>query len=436
MDFINFVLKFLGRDVFVLIFVLLTNIIVARNISKYDMGIYVIILLVASYLEVFARNYQDISSVYAIKSGKYNQIILLRSVLSSVLKLIFFLLLVLYGGLYVCLEYEWLISNEIAYLLLILLIRYPFTVLKLVFDYYILATDRLSLYNISQGLVPAVTLLLVVFYQADLSLKYLVIISVVASIIGFAFSAYMVLNNIKLLSVAPRKLSKDFLSYARAQYVNSSFSFLNSSLPVTISSFILSSNAIANISITKSLSDAYFRFLPTAVGQVLYPNISSKNLTIFEKYKIFTRAFRITFILMSLAALLWVFLSGYIVTALYGAKYFDITPFLNGFVPFFFIYYLSGIVESFHNSTGQAWVVAQSTFIGLIVSIALSIPLTFSFGVYGLQFSLFIGISSQFFIRVLRIKNVYLDAEKRDLYPSISEFFSVLKLTGDKFINK
>lgn len=393
------------RDFLLLFMNFIISIFIARKLGPSQFGVWSLLMVVTSYFEGIGRLQFDVASVYFIgkkKSDIGEVFFLLKASTLISIVMIVTLTVVNIEYLSTLLFEKDLKKNEL--LLYSALLLFLARSLVLNYSYLFIATQKIVEYSYLTILQAAMYFFLIVlfFLFFELTLVHVVVANISGVLLAILFSVfyfhYRSRSKIKI-RIKTRLLPSMFF-YSLNLYAGNILSSMFNYFPILISSSILPVSQIGFFSIAKSLSDLATRILPSALNLVLFPKltrIENKEDMSFKTAK----AFRITFFLLTLVALLSIVVIEPFIVLVYGELYTEVSGIFKILVFSFLFMHASSIFSTFFNSVGRPDIPVKILVIPSILSVSMCYLLTILYGVNGLAYGFLIGSSSLFLIRLI-----------------------------------
>ena len=340
------------RDIFLYAVRLITGAIIARILGPAAMGLWLILTMIPSYAEAFGRFKFDIAAVYYLGQKKYGLgetafVLNVMALLSATILILIFIWKIDYFYVYLLKG-----SPNTLFLVYLTLLIIPLQFLFMNYSYLLIHMEDIKSYNSMLTIKELFTSLPALI--ALIILKWGLFSMVISALIGGVLSLlYGIWKVNKVERMKPHfnlEMIKDFIKYSSNLYLLGVIGQLNVYVSSLIVAFYLLPVQLAFFRIGQERAQLLNR-IPEALSTILYPRISKLSNSEGEPGKLTAKSCRISFLLLSIIALIAAVLVKPLVIILYGQDYLPLT------VPFWIL--LPGIVLS--GSTGTL----QQYFIGI-----------------------------------------------------------------------
>jgi len=388
------------RDIFLFVSNLLTGIVVARMLGPASMGIWVILCMIPSYAETFGRMKFDIAAVYLLGKGKYRigevvYTINLLAILSSLLIII-----------PIVWNIDWIYSilfdkggPDVKYLIYYVLPQIPLYFLYMNYSYLFIYKEDTKTYNrmvIIQSLVSSLgaIILLLVFKLGLLS----VIITSATSILISLIYGVSKFGTVKEANVLNIKLIKEMFSYVYKLYISGIIGYLNTYVTNLIVALYLVPAKVAFFSMAQGRGQILSK-IPNALNTMLLPKIS--KMSSGEKpEELAATAFRVSLMLLVLAAMLAYILVKPLVLILYGRAYLPMVIPLWIILPGLVLSAASTTLSQYFQGTGRVDIDAKISFFPMCTQVVMAYVLIPRFGLAGASCAFLTGLVSDAILRI------------------------------------
>ena len=318
-QFIKTVIATLSTEVGIKALTFITTIIIVRNLSTADYGIYSLVISFAFTLCYLSSLGIPQSIIYFV--GK--RITELNIVFSTTLFLYIFLgtSVILLGSIFKEYPLETFLKDVPPEYFLLILILYSFTLL----DSFLLSLVRglkdFLLFNFRRLLTPASNLIgiILLIVLSDLSLKSCLLVFLATSIVSVIWTFWKVIP-VDFLSTAIKwQPAKAFLRYGMKSHVQLIVGHFVYQIDIYIIAYLLGAKQVAFYNIAVGIASLLW-FLPDTIGLVLFPTLTSVHDDA-DIHSFTARICRNSLIIVGVAALFLCFVGKYLIQVLYGVEY-------------------------------------------------------------------------------------------------------------------
>ena len=390
------------RDIFLFILNLFTSIVIARKLGPHLLGIWVIVSLIPSYAEAFARTRFDLAAVYFIGKKKYieNEVVFHINIIAIVTGIFIVALIFIFRDDII----QLLFNGELKNLTLIYAILpiIPLNFLFLNYSYLLISREDVENYNVMivvRAIIGSVgaCLLLLIF---DLGLLSVIVSSVISVLVALIFGIWRFnqMNvNSKMTYKLNKNLLKDFFNYSYKLYIGGLISYLNLYMMKSLLSVYLSSAKVAFYSLAQDRATLLDK-LPNAVNILLYPRVSNSNE--LESSISTTRAFRIILILSTFSAIMLAIFIYPLVLVMYGEAYIPMVIPLIIILPGILINGSTSVFTSFFTGAGRSDLIMKLSIFPLILQVFIGFVLIQKYNIFGAAFSFSIAMTINGLIQI------------------------------------
>lgn len=385
---------------------LVTSIIIARTAGPTMLGIWLLLTMLPTYAEGFARFKFDIAAVYYLGQKKYRMdetIFALNALALAVTIPLVVLCFVFQPQLSDLLFNDhvvaaWLFAGVVASI--------PLQFLSLNYAYLLIHLENTKAYNVQTFLrtsFPGFVTVVLLFTTRNV-LASLVIGLLAGSAAALVYSAAVVHQRERIRVTFHRALYGDLARFGGRLYVSGVVEHLNTYLMGLFVGLYLPAAHLAYFRVGQDRLTLLDQ-IPQALNVILYPRVS-KSATAAESEEVISRAVRILVLLLGAAGIAGAALAWPAVYVLYGREFlptvFTIWILLPGVVaagattPV--IQYLMG--------TGKPGYIWRTSLASLALQVALAYPLTRSFGFPGAAVALSLALVGQSAVRLVVFRRV------------------------------
>lgn len=393
MSLANKAFSVLVRDILLFVSNLITAIVVARHLGPDLFGIWAIINLVPSYIDMLFRSKADIAAVYFLGKKKYGigditVAIHLFALASSVIAILPFLFYFDAFSSFLLKD----VHQEYSTYLLLVLIVIPLNFIYLNYMYLHTHHEDASKINsmvLSRFLLSSlITIILLLVFDAGLFGL------IIATICGLTVSVLIGIFNFKhekpLGPLINIKVMKALILYSYKIYISGLLINLNSYIAQI---FVISYASPANFAFY-SIAQQFCLLLEKIISSLnlfLFPRISKGSHK--ENIVLTARAFRIAILIMLSAFLLSIIFIYPAVNILYGYEYIQVVnPFLI-MLPGIVLLSIAGVFSSYFHGVGRAEIIAYVSSIPILIQLALGFIMVPLYGIQGAALILSIGLT-------------------------------------------
>lgn len=361
---LNNISKIVQRDFISIIILLISSIILTRNLGLKLYGEYLLIMLIPTTAEIFLRLKFDVSSVYLIskKIISASEMFFFQMLYSVLITLLFFFILVIFQYFEISHVFSINISLKIFFLIIILFFM---RILFINFSYLFIQQSDYKIYNfitVFNSLFNLLFLLLLFYFE--ISIFNAILSSVISLSLVNLFSFIRLLFKIKIKLFFSYIKFKEIFSFSIKHYFVGIIDFIFSNSHQYIISFNYNPSILANFNLSKMIADISCKPLNAGFSNVFYSELS-KNVGKKDD-RIFLLSIKILFLFLILLYLILLVFVDDIVKLLYGNEFRTVSYYFSFIMPSSILISLSTIFYSYFSSKGLQKIFLKGTFISLI----------------------------------------------------------------------
>lgn len=409
--------KFLAifqRDAILFFAIMLTGIVIARELGPDLMGIWTILLLIPGYAEAAGRTQYDQSAVYFM--GK--KVADLREI-TFILHLTALASVIIIGGIFLS-QFEWFyhrlftnIGPDVRILAATIFLVFPLRLVFLNYSYLALAQEDIKGYNLLVMIQALATGVLSIFLIVvlNLGISGAVAGSLAGVSISVIYAAIVFRQNSSISFKLNERLFRSMGKYASKLYLSNVIAYLQNNITSLISAIFLSPSQVAFYVLGKTLCDVSTRMVPAAINTALFPHLSRLEDD-DESALLVAYLFRVTLLIVTGSSLILSLAIKPVVELLYGADYFPIiVPFLV-MIPGIIFAQAAVVFSTFFSGLGRPDLLPKASILPLLLQVLLSTALIPSYGVLGAAFSHSASLLLFFCIQAI----LFMNLSKMSLY--------------------
>jgi O-antigen/teichoic acid export membrane protein len=360
----------LSRDVVLMGVRFVATVYIARRLGPAAMGAWLVLTMIPSYAEAFARLKVDLASVYFVGSGRYDPGRVAFGL--NVIALATGGAVVAVGWLGQDLVHEYLLKSTPGTrpLIVVMLMSVPLHFLYLNYGYLLLQREDVRGYNrmtvIREG--TAAVLPVVLLATTDAGVGAVAVPFVVAAAGATAYGMLRLHRTVPLTPRLDMPLLAALCRYSAALYVAGLVSHLNVYVSATLVALYLSPAQVAFFRLAQDKAQLLNR-IPAAVNTLLYARIAASGPAAAPATA--ARAFRVLVVVLAGAAGVGALLIRPVVQGLYGSEYAEIVGAFLVLLPGVVLAAAAGALLQYFMGTGRPWAVVLPSLVALILQAGL-----------------------------------------------------------------
>ncbi|PIS30332.1 hypothetical protein COT42_03210 [Candidatus Saganbacteria bacterium CG08_land_8_20_14_0_20_45_16] len=372
------------RDLFVYAISIVTSAIIARTLGPVQMGIWLICLMIPSYAEAFGRLKLDVSAVYFLgkKRCSLGEMTFIINVVSLFFGFLFFVLVVWQINFVQAFLFKnAIVPNSLIYLVMI------FVVIRFIgmnYSYLLIYLEDVHAYNafvfIQQILGSVFAIVFLVFFQAKLF--GMIFALLFAGILSVMFAAWKIQKKEKIVPRFDLGIMADLIKFSYKLYLSGIVGFLNQYVSSLFVAYYLLPAQVAYFRMGQDKA-LLLQKIPQSISTILYPRISKLNDDDNNTAKITVLSFRVSLILMVLAAIAGIFLIKPVVLVLYGKDYLPLSIAFWILIPGLVLSGASAMFTQYFMGIGRPQIDLAISIVPLISQIILGFIFIPIYGVIG-----------------------------------------------------
>lgn len=401
-----------------IIFLFATTALLARYISKNDLGLFFILLTVSGFLEMLAALGLEPALVKfqseikaSDKLHSFNKLFALRILTQIVISLFFFITTIL---LETTIEEQWFSYN---YYIIIL---FNLNSLRNFFNAQ-LQSDKLfkslAFIQFTQSILKILSYSFILLFSS-FNISNLILVEIISVLLTFVLQLNYLKSSIHFYQLKIKDI-KEIMSFSFPLYLNNFLNFFSGRLNNIIIAFFAGLPSVANYELARKIPDASYR-LTSSLTLVYYPYIS--DLMSSKQYDLANDllSYYIKYLYMGALPLLIIFylLKEYIIQLIFSQSYYDISFSVFLLLITYLLSFTSSIMGYTLVASGNSKFSFQVNFTRTIISLILSIPFIYLWNykgaIYSILISNILGLSlSIVFLKKVRINfKLYLIVNK------------------------
>ena len=321
MSLSNKIISVFGRDILLYVVSIFTGVLIARNLGPEILGYWMVLTLITSYAEAFARPKTDVASIYFIGKNIYSKEDVLFNL--NVISLVFSALIISLYLLFFNQIYSLLFSKSsvnLKFESIIILIQIPIQFLNLNYSYFHISQENTTVYNkmIMINVCSNSILALIFILIFKLGIFSLLIAIIFSSLVSLIYGRSKISPSVRKEGKFSLEIIKEMLKYSKYFYLSGILGQLQEQGTKTIALKFLNSSEISYIGQGQGLGKMILK-VTDSMNTLLFPRVS--KMEEIESLIIICRAFRIALIILFLASLVLLFFSEIIIVLLYGEAF-------------------------------------------------------------------------------------------------------------------
>lgn len=356
--------KIVQRDFISIIVILITSIILTRNLGIKLYGEYLLIILIPTTAEIFLRLKFDYSSVYLIskKIISASEMFFFQMLYAVLITFLFFFFLIIFQYFEISHFFSINISLKIFFLIVILFFM---RILFVNFSYLFIQQSDYKIYNFIILFNSLFNLFFLLFlFNFDVSVFNAILSSVVSLLLINLFSFIRLFLKIKIKLFFSFIKYKEIFYFSIKHYFVGLIEFIFSNSHQYIISFNYNPSILASFNLSKMIADMSCKPLNAGFSNVFYSELS-KNVG-KKDGRIFLFSIKILFIFLILIYLTLLIFVDDIVNLLYGSEFKTVSHYFSFIMPSSILISLSTIFYSYFSSKGLQRIFLNGIFISLI----------------------------------------------------------------------
>ena len=430
------------RDILVFILSFFTSVLIARKLGPYILGIVSIFKLILTYSEAFARSKSDLAAVYLIgkKNISIEDAIKNLNLITICISLFLFSIVISKFNFFYNLFFSQTQQDyKIQFLLIIVISIFNFIYLN--YSYIHITMGNIKEFNTMVSLNSILNSLFTLFfiYVIPLRENSILVGHFLAPLLALFYGWKKLPKNLKNKGKASIIDSLKIIRYGLQFYIVGLFSEFQQSGSRLIAVSLLRAEYLGFLAQGQRLSILLERLL-SPVSTLLFPKISFSNRS--QGLKTCCFAFRVSTLLISIASIIFLLISKYMVLFLYGPEFHEITKVVYFLIPCTLITSLLSILNSYYAGTGRVIIQSYIQLLPLILQFLLTYYLSQKYGLIGPLLGTLISVllcmvlSISYFLMDTKINFRELIPKKSDLiyiYSFFKQFYrEIIVGTGKK----
>jgi O-antigen/teichoic acid export membrane protein len=399
MELIKKIILNLGAKGLSVLFVLLFNLYIARELDVSDYGMFVLMQIITLGLSIYAQSGMQMAYmrfVMEVKSNQISQIVSITLLCFKIVKTRLIHALIVYfifSGVLIFLNINISVLLFICFLLYLIVQTYIFI---LIAWYRSQQKSYLSSF-LEQGVYSMLSLMALITYEflfSDLSLNTVSIafsLSSLLSLLGFAYKPFMLFTNTKDKKVIENECY--FRSVSSNLMIMNVSNFVLVWFGVWISGFILSVSDVAYLGAAQRLAQV-ITFLLIGFNGVVAPLFSKLYSTgAFDDLEKLAKHSAWYMFIFNIPIVLVLVLYGELLLSFFGTEFVVAYPYLLIILIGQFVNVLTGSVGFLLSMVGYDKIVKNIVIVSGGASVLMSVTLGYWFGVVGVSLSISLGIA-------------------------------------------
>ncbi|MCB9058444.1 MAG: flippase [Calditrichae bacterium] len=405
-----------------MVFQFLTIMLIVRYVSKDEMGIYSLILIVSNMFSLIAGLGLDLTMVKSIASSneRENKDVLVPVLILRGISALLFSGIFIFTGKYILHFFDDRISQFLFYIPIMFVLenfRGLFYNLLQGLKYF----RQYSIVNVSSSFFRIFVVLIFIYFD-KMDIEALLIIEILATIQPLVHQIFVIPFKKYLNTNITLETFKSIIKFSLPLYLNNLFVFINGRVNILIIGFFLKPADVASYSVATKVPVALKKVFSSFII-VYFPNLSK----LFSEgdnetaAKFINRSLGIFSLVMTSLVLISFIFKNEIITLLYSDLYLDTALVAALLILNFHIRGIADLMGYSFTPAGHPSIPAKVNFVSSIISVVTSLILIPSLGIIGAAFSLLImnGVSSVMYYKYL---------VKYDIKPALNELIRPLVL--------
>ena len=436
MSLSNKIISVFGRDILLYVVSIFTGVLIARNLGPEILGYWMVLTLITSYAEAFARPKTDVASIYFIGKNIYSKEDVLFNL--NVISLVFSALIISLYLLFFNQIYSLLFSKSsvnLKFESIIILIQIPIQFLNLNYSYFHISQENTTVYNkmIMINVCSNSILALIFILIFKLGIFSLLIAIIFSSLVSLIYGRSKISPSVRKEGKFSLEIIKEMLKYSKYFYLSGILGQLQEQGTKTIALKFLNSSEISYIGQGQGLGKMILK-VTDSMNTLLFPRVS--KMEEIESLIIICRAFRIALIILFLASLVLLFFSEIIIVLLYGEAFITSATVVKILLPGLILSGAGSTLISYFNGSGRARFIPILQISPLIIQLLVGYFLISRYSIEGAAYSLSIGMfcygmvliflfKKDTKINIMQLVPIYIDFKL--LFKSIYSFIRQLR---------
>lgn len=356
--------------------------------------------MIPSYAEAFGRMKFDIAAVYLLGKGKYQvgEVVYTINILAIASSIIIIIPIVW--------QIDWIYAKlfdvtgpDVKYLIYFVLPQIPLHFLYMNYSYLFIYREDVVTYNLMvviQSLVSSLgaIILLLVF---KLGLLSVIIASAVSILVSVVFGIVK-FGPVKSTSFINVKLIKEMFAYVYKLYIAGIVGHVNTYVTNLIVALYLVPAKVAYFSMAQGKGQLLSK-VPAAINTILLPRIS-KMENGDKPEELAATAFRISLLILVIAALFAYILVKPLVLILYGSEYLPMVIPLWIILPGLVLSSAATTLSQYFQGTGRVDITAKISFFPMCIQIIMALLLIPKFGLVGASFAFLTAFATDALLQI------------------------------------
>ena len=426
----------LVRQIVSVLVQLFSMIIIARELGVESNGKYALAILLPTFLAMFVTLGLNASNIYFIGKKTYSRSVIYSTSMIMSIVIILIGLLVGFSSIYFFGGY--LFPNMNYKLLYLALFIFPFSFVFSIQLSFLQAIENFSDYNLVSLFRPILFFLFIItlYITGNLTLKYVVFISIVNPFLSFLFALYFISKN--NLSIVFKSFSKKYMSrslnYGIKSHLTNLVAFINYRADIFLLNFFSNPVSVGIYYVSIQIVERLW-ILSSSMSIVLFPRFVNLLNNDKERIDLVTKSFRLVIVLTFLASVLMIFFGMYFINVMFGVEYSNSYLAILCLIPGVVLGAGSRILANSIAATGRPELNMYTSFFVMLLNIILNIILIPKFGYLGAAISTSISYSINLTLRIWLINRIEYSFKIKNLIVNVDDF-KFIYLKSKAMLNK